>query len=236
MRAILRCSTRVEKEELDAMLSSLNWWPTLDQENPIVQGRSDDIMSHIAQEDRDLAKTTLLYTIYDDTTKTWGIVSRPSTHMLTFRLKNPVSERLKAACEKLVADLQPVLADRGRPKKLAFEFSPRVEILEPNSQDHAFSGEILPPKRFLLAVRERKTEAYVGAFTAGLAVLLAAITAPPVKSALLSGFAAEWKQWVSGNLERFTTAALVTLVISWFEVMLHWFGIRRQSYIRWTLD
>lgn len=236
MRAILRCSTKVENEELDSLLASLNWWPNLEQDDPILQERSDDIMNHIAQEDRDLAKKTLLYTVYDDTTKTWGIVSRPSTHMLTFRLKNPVSERLKAACEKLIADLQPVRAERGRAKTEAFAFSARIEVLEPNSQDHAFSGEILPPMRFLLAVRERKTEAYVGAFTACIAILLATLTSPPVKAALLPSLTGEWQQWVSGNLERFTTAALVTMVISWFEVMLHWFDMRRKSYIRWILE
>lgn len=156
--------------------------------------------------------------------------------MLTFRLKNPVSERLKAACEKLVADLQPVVADRGKAKRPAFEFVHRVEVLEPNSQDHAFSGEILPPKRFWLAVNERKTEAYVGAFAAGLAVLLLIATAPPLRSYLLSRFGQEWQQWISGNLERFNTAALVTVTISWFEVLLHWFDIKRKSYIRWTLE
>lgn len=236
MRAILRCSTTVEKEELDGLLSSQNWWPNISQEHEIVKAHREDIVSHIAEQDRDLAHATLLYTIYDDTTKTWGIVSNPSKHALTFRLKNPVSERLKAACEKLVADLQPVGGDRDRAKGPAFVFGSRVEVLEPNSQDHAFSGEILPPKRFWLAVEERKTEAYVGAFAAALALLLLIATSPPVKAAFLSGARPEWQGWLSGNLERFTTATLVTLTISWFEVILHWFDIRRKGFIRWILE
>jgi hypothetical protein len=163
-------------------------------------------------------------------------VSNPSKHALTFRLKTPVSERLKAACEKLVADLQPVVGDRDKGRNPAFAFVSRVEVLEPNSQDHAFSGEILPPSRFWLAVQERKTEAYVGAFAAALAILLLVVTSPSIKAAVLSFATADWQDWISGNLERFTTATLVTLAISWFEVALHWFDIRRKSSIRWTLD
>lgn len=236
MRAILRCSTSVEREGLDALLSSQNWWPSVSQDHEIVKSQRSDILSHISDQDRDLAQETLLYTIYDDTTKTWGIVSNPTKHALTFRLKNPVSERLKAACEKLVADLQPLASGRDGARRPALAFVSRVEILEPNSQDHAFSGEILPPKRFWLAVQERKTEAYVGAFAAGLALLLLVATSPPLKRVLLSAATPEWQGWLSGNMERFSTATLVTLAISWFEVALHWFDTRRRSTIRWTLD
>ena len=235
MRAIIRCTATFEKQDLESLLADINWWPTVDQSDPLVRDRAQDIITHIADSDRGLAERTLLCTIYDDATKTWGIVSNPSLHVLTFRLKNPVSEKLKVACERLVIQLQPHVPDH-RSGRTPVEFSPSVEIFEPNSQDHAFSGAILPPARFWLAVKERKTEAYVGLFTTLLAIVFLTSTSPLVRPWLMRGFDSDWQQWFSGNLERFSTAALVTLTISWFEVFLHWFSLRRQSSIRWTLE
>jgi hypothetical protein len=116
----------------------------------------------------------------------------------------------------------------------SIKFFPRIEVLEPNSEDHAFSGEILPPKRFWLAIVERKTEACIGLFTAAVAAVLLFITSP-----LIAGTpdaATSWHTWTAGNLERFTTASAVTMTISWFQVLLHWVEIRRQTYVRWMLD
>jgi hypothetical protein len=95
MRAILRCTTTAETQDLEAVLVAIDWWPSLDQTDPIIQERTEDIVTHIADADRALAERTSICTIYDETTKTWGIVSNPSRHVLTFRLKNPVSEKLK---------------------------------------------------------------------------------------------------------------------------------------------
>lgn len=237
MRAILRCETSFDEKQLETYFSQTIWWPTVDQGSAIVEGHKSDIISHIAPDDRPLAESTFVFTIYDDATRTWGIVSRPTHHALAFRLKNPIAERLKLACERLVKDLEPVNADQGKMgSRRAFRFEPSVEVLEPNSQDHALAGEILPPKRLLFAIQERRSEAWVGAFTAVVGVVLLVLTSPPIKPVLLARVEELWRPWVSGNMERVSTAALVTLAISWFEVLLHWFDIRRRSSIRWTVE
>jgi hypothetical protein len=72
-------------ERLDAVLSDTHWWPSVDQEDDIVQKKKEEIVAHISDQDRALAEKTYRYTIYDDMTKTWGIVSNPASNVLTFR-------------------------------------------------------------------------------------------------------------------------------------------------------
>jgi hypothetical protein len=186
MRAIIKCSTSVKPEELDTIISDHYWWPKLDQEHEHIKEKTEDILAHVAKEDQTLVKETLLFTIYDEETKTWGIVNNPSDHVITFRLKNSVSERLKAACEKLVGQIQTHSFSHRKSPGHLFKFSPRIDVLEPNSDNHAFSGEVLSPRRFLLAVAERKTEALVGGFAFIVAVCLLTLTSPIISESVLS--------------------------------------------------
>lgn len=236
MRAIIKCRAIIDTEELDAVLSQHEWWPNLPQECEEIKAKRNDILEHIPPEDRTIAEKTYLFTIYDEGSRSWGIVSNPAKHVLTFRIKNPVSDKLKSACEKIVKDLRTSSGGKKKDDKISFDFFPKVEVLEPNSDNHAFSGEILPPKRLLLAIKERKTEAYVGLFTAITTIFVLFFTSPIGSLFVFNNVSTGWKVWLSGNLERISTAVLVTTIISWFEVILHWFDIRRKSIIRWSLE
>jgi hypothetical protein len=237
MRAIVKCTaaTPVEADKLQKTLEQHDWWPRLPQDDPEVTERKNEILGHVAEDDRPLVEGTLVCTIYDEETKTWGIVNNTTTHVLTFRLKNPIADRLKAAAEKLVSDLSSVTVGK-RIDGGAFRFQQQIVVLEPHSEHSAFTGQILPSKGFLLAVKERKRETCVGIFTVVLTLLLVALTAPPIARWFFTTPDKDWQEWITGNLNRFTTAASVTATIAWFEVLLYWFQVRRQSAIRWSLE
>jgi hypothetical protein len=231
MRAIIKCTTSVKQDELHTVMADHCWLPRLAQDHDLIKEKTADILGHVAEDDLTLVRETLLFAIYDEETKTWGIVNNPSEHVITFRLKNSISERLKAASEKLVEQIQ-FSHNHGQ----LFKFSPRIDVLEPNSDNHAFSGEVLPIKRFLLAITERKTEALVGAFAFVVAACLLILTSPIVSEYILPAANSRWRPWIAGNLERSTTAALIAGTLLWFEVLLHWFDIRRRSIVRWSLE
>ena len=242
MRAIIRCASPAHgtPEELQTKLrktlEAQNWLPNLKEGDPELDARKAEILGHVTPEDRSLVEKTCFCTVYHDDTKTWGIVSNPTSHAFTFRLKNPKQDRLKAATEELVADLALIPSRTHKPDQGVVEFHPHIVVLEPNSDNSAFQGEILPAKGLGLAMLERKTETYVGALTLLLTILLLVVTSPPVAPIVLGKLSSSWQDWANGNLSRFATASLVTATISWFEVLLHWIQVRRQSSIRWTLE
>jgi hypothetical protein len=229
MRAIILCDTLVENNDLESILSEINWLPNMEDDNLELLERKKEILEHIPKDAKKLVESTFVCTIYDDETKTWGIVNRPNKHRLSFRLKNPVSDRLKKASIKLVSDMR---TNKHTDGKFKFDFLPRVEVLEPGNENYSFAGEILPPHRLKLAISQRKTESYVAIFAGIIAIVLLIVTSPiilPVKTN-------SWEIWFSGTLERFSTAALVTMTISAFEVFLHWSEIRRQDLIKWVFE
>lgn len=234
MRAIIMCGTTTKDVELEEILTKLNWWPNLPQNSNEVEVNKKEIIQLIPDSDRVIVEKTFICTVYDAETRTWGIINRPNQNRLIFRLKNPVSDRLKHSCEKLVNKLRSYSTDHKN--NFCFKFKPRVEVLEPGNDNFSFSGEILPSSRVQLAIQERKTEVYVGIFAGLTAIILLIITSPLVSNFVLPSPTSSWRIWTSGTLERFSTAALVTATISFFEVALHWFDIRRKSIIRWVLE
>ncbi|UCD57752.1 MAG: hypothetical protein JSV16_01185 [Candidatus Hydrogenedentota bacterium] len=236
MRAIIRCRTNVEPHGLDALLSERDWWPNLSQEHEVVQERKREILTHVTEGDRDIAEGTHLYTIYDAETRSWGIVSNPTKGVMTFRLKNQVSDRLKTATEKLVYDLQVINAKRRKHGGIKFDFYPTLEVLEPNSQNHAYSGEIIPASKLKYAIQQRRIEAMVGLIAALSAVFFSLLTVPSIRSPLFQQLPPEWYSWLSGFAERLATSAIVVATISWLHLLLHWLDLRRKGVIRWSLD
>ena len=73
MRAILRTTTKMEAEGLDALLMDKDWWPSLMQDHPEVIAKKNEILDHVSAVDRALAEGTYEYTIYDRGTKSWGL-------------------------------------------------------------------------------------------------------------------------------------------------------------------
>lgn len=242
MRAIVKCTAsghtegKNQCEKLQKLLDQHNWCPRLSADDRELETRKAEILLNVADDDRNLVEKTFFCTIYDEDSKTWGIVNNPTSHAFTFRLKNPISDRLKAATEKLVADLSGVTSGGKAAGNGPFEFHNPIVVLEPTSQHHAFVGEVLPAKGLILAMKEKKRETYVGGLTIFLTVVFMILSLPWTTQHLFGQFSQSFQDWIAGNLSRFSTAALVTATISWFEVILYWFQERRHSAVRWTLE
>jgi len=147
MRAIIRSESNIDVDSLDAFLSAKNLWPALPQDHPEVLKKRQELLDTVAPEDRPLVENTLLYTIYHEGTKTWGIINRPNKHSITFRLKNPVAIKLQSACQKLVCDLQAPGGKYGGEAGLQFTFTAPIAVLEPGKDEHAYLGEVMPQQR-----------------------------------------------------------------------------------------
>lgn len=236
MRAIIKCITNIDPKDLDTVLTEKDWWPALDQNHEEVLRRRDEIFNHVADGDRAIAEKTYLFTIYDEATKSWGIINNPTKHGLTFRIKNPDSDRLKSACERLVNDLEHLNGRSHGETPTKIRFISKIEVLEPNSSDHAYSGEVLPAGRFTLALKQRRTEIYVGLLAGLGALFFLILTLPPIAHWLLSGLPGEWPTFSKGFLDRLATSAIVTSTVALLNVVLHWLELRRKSVIRWSFD
>ena len=231
MRAIIRIHTTIAEERIDDILKKHGWLPRLDEADAegILDKHRSEILNTVHEDDLPIVKATLLpYVLYDASTKTWGIINEPADNQITFRLKNPIPDRLKLATEKLVKDLQ---ESAETDSSIKLEFRDKIEVLEPGGFMHAFSGDVLPKARFRLAVKLRRTESFVGliAFLASIFLLL--LTIPPIRTGIFAN--GGWGLWTVGFLERLSTSAIVTATVSWLNVILYWFELRRQPTILW---
>lgn len=229
MRSIIRVTTNLPDDRLDDFLGSHRWTPRIDSKSTLFETRRKEILDTVHPDDIDIVRATLLsYTLLDDPTKTWGIVNKPNDTSITFRLKNPIPDRLKKATEKLVRDLQSVTE---KEKEITFGFE-KIEVLEPQGFMHAFTGSILPKNRLALAIERRRTEWAVGGVAFITAVALLILTVPTVRDVIFPPNG-EWTSWTIGFLERLSTSAIVTATVSWLNVVLYWFELRRQATIIW---
>ena len=228
MRAIIRVTTNLPDDRLDDLLQGYGWLSRVSNQDFIDQKRGE-ILDSVHRDDRPIVENTLLsYTLLHDPTKTWGIVNRPVDNLITFRLKNPIPDRLKAATEKLVRDLQDF---SKREKRIYFDFE-KIEVLEPQGFIHAFAGEVMPRNRLSLAINRRRTEWLVGAVAFVVSIILLTVTFPSIREFLFADNTV-WSSWAIGFLERLSTSAIVTATVSWLNVILYWFELRRRDVIVW---
>jgi len=228
MRAIIRITTNIPDERIDDVLKSYGWFPKLSSQDVCNRNR-DDILQTVHKDDIEVVKGSLLdYVLLHDPTKTWGIVNRPTDNALTFRLKNPVPDRLKTATEKLVKNLQSI---SEKDKSLSFEFE-KIQVLEPGGDIHAFSGTVLPKGRFWLAVQRKKTEWLVGITALLSTLILLFLTMPPMREVIFLA-TSTWATWGANFFDRLTTSAIVTATVSLLNVFLYWFDLSRQSVVVW---
>ncbi len=236
MRAIIRCKSNVELNELDGLLTEKGWWPNISQDHEEVVRRKENILSHVASEDVVMVRETYQYTIYDDTTKSWGIISAPARRLINFRLRNPDSDRLKAACEKLVTDLQGSNMSRKRGDiDISFTFVSKIEVLEPNSMDHAYSGEVLPARRIAYVLRKKRPEFWVGVLAGLSALIFLVLTIPPIAQLAYGSLSQDWIKFTNGFFDRLATSAIVTATVSILNVILYWIDLRRKPIIIWNV-
>lgn len=228
MRSIIRVTTNLPEDRLDDFLRSRGWSPNFKKQE-LFDIKRKEILEAVHPDDIDVVRETLLpYTLLHDPTKTWGVVNKPNDTMVTFRLKNPIPDRLKRATEKLVKDLQSFDEEEN---SITFEFD-KIEVLEPQGFIHAFAGSVLPRNRLTLAIQRRRTEWAVGTAAFITAVVLLVLTIPTIRGAMFSSNN-EWSSWTVGFLERLSTSAIVTGTVSWLNVILYWFELRRQATIIW---
>ena len=223
-----------------------------------------EIIFHISRYDKQLAKITFQYPIFDRQTQTFGTVHyEPDKHHIVIRLKNSHSEKLKLATERLAGDLirgkiegrrsirimnairalaGAVLTawfrmpDRHR-GRIAFA---RIKVLEPGRSVEAFSGSVIPERSLASVVHERRGDVILaGVFlTLGLAISL-------VSSPIMLNFDYQthtehwingWLAWGSGNMSRIGSAFFVAVFLPIIQILLHWRAVRRKPSIDWSID
>jgi len=228
MRAIIRINTNIPDERIDDVLKSYGWFPKLTNQDVCNRNR-DEILQTVHKDDIEVVRGSLLdYVVLHDPTKTWGIINKPTDNAITFRLKNPVPDRLKTATEKLVKNLQSV---SEKDKSLFFEFE-KIQVLEPGGDIHAFSGTVLPKGRLGLAIQRKKTEWVVGIAALLATLFLLFITIPPMRG-IIFPLSSSWSTWGVNFLDRLSTSAIVTATVSLLNVFLYWFDLSRQSVVVW---
>lgn len=263
MRAIIecRCNKEITDEELKKILYKNDWWPVLPQEDELVVNHYNEILEHVSEQDKAWVGRTYRFTIYDEISKSWGIVNRPSTYCITFRIKNPNSDKLKQACEKLIADLvretngvesidikqpaprlysliAPIIPNWSQKSQdKMFSFPTRIEVLEPNSSLHAFSGDVKIGNKFRVLISVKKTDFIVAVVAALVSLFLLFITWPSIQPALFSAFTSDEKmlEWIDGFLQRLATSTIFTTFVTSLNLLLYYREIRPKAYIHWTI-
>lgn len=105
-----------------------------------------------------------------------------------------------------------------------------IEVFEPRSNIHAFIGDILPERLFKRAIKDNKSAFFVSLISFGLFLLTAWISYPGEYSLQQIIMKNNW--WV-GFFERFSTAMLVTCIISFFPIIYRWTELRKEGLIEW---
>lgn len=272
MRAIISCTTPLSNEEIIAVLNDINWIPNtcvdpneLTKLETDIASKREEIFINIPSEIITTLKATTFATIYDGDTKTWGIVTRINKNRITFRLKNPISSRLKIACESLVNQLRSDIpyktlkniqdneaentyeifneynkknASGMFNKKTLFKFSRSIQILEKDTDHEAFYGEILN-KSLIKATMVDKSNQAIVVLSSGLVTLLLFVVTSPYCSYIFSGnwlIPFDWAEWLNGILGRVSTATLVTFFVGLLELYLYWVYLAKVTPIRWVAE
>jgi hypothetical protein len=96
-------------------------------------------------------------------------------------------------------------------------------------------GEILSLNLARQALDERKLEFRVGAIASVASLILIILTIPPLESWLSNLLNQTWAGWTTGTLGRLATSAITTAVVSFLNVGIHYFDLKRFGVIRWQL-
>lgn len=262
MRAIIECKclTEITDDQLKEVLCKNDWWPILSQEDELVKSHYEEIWEHVAEQDKEWVGRTHKFTIYDELSKSWGIVNRPSSFCITFRIKNPNSDKLKQCCQKLISDLvreyegsvtpqQPemnkyfsiiapdLLGGQKNTRKRLFNFPSRIEVLEPNSSLHAFSGDVKVGNKFNILFKMRKADCLVVFIAALISVALVFLTSPGIQQNLVNAYKLDPSavDWVEGFFERLATTAIFTTFVTSLNLYLLYLDLSRKAYVDWTI-
>ena len=214
-------------------LDKIGWTPSTGQDHTETIKAARDLINHIAENQRGIAEATHFLTIIDPATQTWGIVSAPTHTSITIRLKNPIADRLKRACETLV---EKIINENKKNKSFFFKQAENhitlkpmetISVLEPNSDTHAYTGTIVANATFTLAKSERRPEFIVFVVSFLLAISAMWYTSPwsgYFTEGMTEGSMTEWKYSTAARL---STAFLVTAFVSFSTVSILPLGGKR---------
>jgi hypothetical protein len=116
---------------------------------------------------------------------------------------------------------------------LDVQFAALIKVLEANSLNVAYYGEVQPEARFRDAVKQRAVEWRIGKIFFALAIAFAVVTIPPIEDRWLSSPITKWDLWTDGNLARLATSALITSAVSVLNVVSRWSELKQVGAIRW---
>lgn len=232
MRAILICTTDLSPEEMQSGLARIGWWSALPQNSNEIAERKAAILNDIAATDKSLVAETLWYVIYNAESKTWGIVNSPTAGRVTVRLTHPSVDTLKSACDHFVNGVQKALGEPDRRGIDRLDFSPEVQILPAGSATVIRRGEVLTEARLHTLIEERKVEFRVARSALLLALVIFAVTIPPIEEPFKQ-MSPKWAGWFFGILERVGTAAVTTFTVFCFDLFQRLRRLRENTAIRW---
>lgn len=232
MRAILHCEMTepLDQKRLRDLFQDFDWIPTLPQDDQTVLRHKQDLLKDVAERDLDVVTETYFLTLFDSRTKSWACINTPTPRSLEIRIKNSFSEDLKNAAEAIVSKLTSY-PNASRP---VFKFSELIPVLEPNSTTKAFSGVVIPAGLygFRRTFRDRRRETIIAQAAFAVGVILFMLTIPPFEH-WITRWNPNWGPWIMGHIQRGATAALLTFVLSSFELFEHWRASRDETVISW---
>ena len=232
MRALLLCATDLSPDQLQEGITRCGWWSQLPQDSDEIQRRKAEVLARVPQAYRELVAQTYWYTIYNDETKTWGIVNSPTSGRIAIRLVNDNTATLKKACEILVRGLQETVGEPDREGVDHLDFLPEVTIMAPDNAVATYRGEILSEARLRALLRERRIEYRTASYALGLALFIFVVTTPPLEAPLLA-YNDKWARWFFGILERTGTAAITTFTLFCFDIASRLRALQEKMVIRW---
>lgn len=205
-----------------------SWSPKLGQDHESVLRQRQVIINEISDKERTVVSDTSFAVLYDENSSSWVIVSKVSEGVLTFRVHNSISDKLKNACDDLVRDLLK--------SNIKFEFIGKVEIFEPQGDKSIYYGEIFPKQLFRVAMKQKQIETAIGIISLLTGIILLIMTIPPISAVLFEKLTTEWKTWVQNLLDQFTASALITATVSAITIIIHFLEIKKKGIIHWTLE
>jgi len=205
-----------------------SWSPKLGQDHEMVLRQRQMIINEVSEKERTVVSDTSFAVLYDENSSSWVVVSKISEGVLTFRVHNSISDKLKNACDDLVRRLHEA--------NIKFEFIGKVEIFEPQGDKSIYYGEIFPKHLFRVAIKQKQIETAIGIISLLSGIILLIITIPPITAIIFDTLTAEWKTWVQNLLDQFTASALITATVSSLTIIVHFLEIKKKGIIHWTLE
>ncbi len=228
MRAIIRFNIKRDTSTLETCRDVITG-KIPDQFIPIdnneAELKREEIISEAADEDRPILRNGVFYTIYLNNYRTWGIISEASKCCFEIKIRNKRPRDIKKSSEEIVKWLKDARKDIK-----SMKIEKEIEVFEPSSNIHAFVGDVLPKKLFKRAIKDNKSAFFVSLVSLFFFLFTAWLSYPGKYYLQQLVMTNEW--WV-GFFERFSTAMIVTCIISFFPIIYRWAELRREGLIEW---